>query len=64
MRFTRPIPLELQDHLDELVPADQDPNAWADAELASDASDFEAKHGERHEDIRHILNYYVSFRAE
>ena len=64
MRFIRPMPLELRYILDELVPVDQDPNVWADAELASEASDFEAKHGERHEHVRHVLNYYVSLRAE
>ena len=52
----------LRNILEELIPAGQDPNAWADAELALEAAEFEAKHGTRHAAVRHVLEYYVSLR--
>jgi hypothetical protein len=56
------IPQDLEYILDQLRPEGGDLDEWVDAELASDASDFEEKHGDKHAAVRHVLEYYVSLR--
>lgn len=56
------VPYALEYILDQLLPAGRALDEWVDAELASEASDFEEKHGDKHAAVRHVLEYYVSLR--
>jgi len=56
------IPYDLEYILDQLRPEGSSLDEWVDAELASDASDFEEKHGDKQAAVRHVLEFYVSLR--